>query len=287
MSMNLLKSLNRRLLGLTHNGQALAREGYVSGGEGRAVIVHSAPDTTAVFDDFLGVGDTGGFLALLNRDGWISGYSDTGQISPSTGVLATSAVSATNGVYRMTSSASSTQTPVGGAQSINGPPNWKANQGRLRFGARVKIADLAKNNVFVGFTDTGGAEIPVYDTGATAGIITPAADYAGFLKGGGAGAPTASLAWRLVAGKAGVDQVATTSITPTTNVYDTLEVEVSSDGGAVTGYINGKPVAKITSDAVTSTVALAGGVWRANTEAAADAVDVDWINISAARDTGL
>jgi hypothetical protein len=276
MSMNLLKSLNRRLLGLTHSGQALAREGYVSGGEGRPVIVHSAPDTVAIFDDFLGD---------LVGDEWIAGSSDTGQTA--TGVLATSAVSATNGVYRMTSSASSTQTPVGGAQSINGPPNWKANQGRLRFGARVKIADLAKNNVFVGLTDTGGTEIPVYDTGATAGIITPAADYAGFLKGGGAGATATGLTWRLVAGKAGVDQVATTGVTPTTNVYDTLEVEVSSDGGAVTGYINGKPVAKITSDAVTSTVALAGGVWRANTEAAADAVDVDWINISAARDTGL
>jgi hypothetical protein len=288
MSMNLLKSLNRRLLGLTHNGQALAREGFVSGGEGRAVIVHPAPDTVAVFDDFQEGTDTGSGTDALSKfrvGPWIKGFSDTGQTVPATGVVGTSVSGLTNGVYRMTSSASSTQTPVGGAQSINSPPRWKANMGRLRFGARVKIADLAKNNVFVGFTDTGGAEIPVYDTGASA-ILTPAADYAGFLKGGGAGATATGLTWRLVAGKAGTDQVATTSITPSTNVYDTLEVEVSSDGGAVTGYINGKPVAKITSDAVTATTALAAGVWRANTEAAADAVDVDWMNVSAARDTG-
>jgi hypothetical protein len=288
MSMNILKSLNRRLLGLTHSGQALAREGYVSGGEGRATIVHNAPDTAAVFDDFYGAndGDTGSLA--LRAGAFRIGFSDTGQLLPSTGVIgaANGASGATNGVFRLTSSASSTQTPVGGAQTLSTVPGWKANQGRLRMGARVKIADLAKNNVFVGFTDTGGAELPVYDTGATAGILTPAADYAGFLKGGGAGATATGLTWRLVAGKAGVDQVATTGVTPTTNVYDTLEVEVSSDGEAVTGYINGKPVAKITSAAVTATTALAAGVFRSNTEAAADAVDVDWINVSAGRDTG-
>jgi len=274
--MNFLKSIHRRALGLSVNDQVVGRGGFVAGGEGKPVVVLPGPDTVAIFDDFLGD---------LVGDEWIAGSSDTGQAA-NTGVLATSAVSATNGIYRMTSSATSTQTPAGGAQSINGPPNWKANQGRLRFGARVKIADLAKNNVFVGLTDTGGAEMAVYDTGG--GIITPAGDYVGFLKGGGAAASGVSLTWRAVAGKAGTDQVATTGVTPTANVYDTLEVELPGvDGGVANFYINGKPVAAITSAAVTPTVALAGGVWRANTEAAADAVDVDWINISAARDTGL
>ena len=276
MSMNLLKSLHRRALGLTRNDQVLGRGGFVAGGEGKPVIVLPGPDTVAIFDDFLGD---------LVGDEWIAGSSDTGQAT-NTGVLATSAVSATNGIYRMTSSASSTQTPAGGAQSINGPPNWKANQGRVRFGARVKIADLTKNNVFVGLTDTGGTEMAVYDTGG--GIITPAADYVGFLKGGGAAAAGDSLTWRAVAGKAGTDQSATTGVTPVANVYDVLEVELpGSDGGVANFFINGKPVAAFITAAVTATAALAGGVWRANTEAAADAVDVDWINISAARDTGL
>lgn len=287
MSMNFLKGLFRRDAGLSRDGQVMARQGFVAGGEGKPVIVLPAPDTTAIFDDFLGVADTGViFPNARYNDVWMINYSDTGQLLPATGPVATSVASATNGVFRLTSSATSTQTPVGGSQSLNTPPNWKANQGRLRFGARVKIADLAKNNVYVGFTDTGGAELAVYDTGG--GVITPAGDYVGFLKGGGAGATGASLTWRAVAGKAGTDQIATTGVTPTTNVYDVLELELPGvDGGVANFYINGKPVAQFTSAAVTSTVALAGGVWRANTEAAADAVDIDWINISAARDTGL
>ena len=276
MSKQMLKGVHRRSLGIGYNEQVMARGGFEAGGEGKPTIVFPSADTVAIFDDFLGD---------LVGDEWIAGSSDTGQAT-NTGVLATSAVSATNGIYRMTSSASSTQTPAGGAQSINGPPNWKANQGRLRFGARVKIADLAKNNVFVGLTDTGGAEMAVYDTGG--GIITPAADYVGFLKGGGAAAAGDSLTWRAVAGKAGTDQSATTGVTPTANVYDTLEIELpGSDGGVARFFINGKSVAGFNTAAVTPTVAMAGGVWRANTEAAADAVDVDWINISAARDTGL
>lgn len=276
MSKPILKGLHRQAVGIGYNDQLMAPGGLEAGGNGKPTIVFPGPDTVAIFDDFLGD---------LVADEWIAGSSDTGQAT-GTGVLATSAVSATNGIYRMTSSASSTQTPAGGAQSINGPPNWKANQGRVRFGARVKIADLAKNNVFVGLTDTGGAELAVYDTGG--GIITPAADYVGFLKGGGAAAAGDSLTWRAVAGKAGTDQVATTGVTPTANVYDALEVELTgTDGNVANFYINGKLVAKFTSAAVTPTVALAAGVWRANTEAAADAVDVDWMNISAARDTGL
>jgi hypothetical protein len=276
MSKSMLKGVHRRALGIGVNDQVMAPYGIETGGDGKPTIVFPGPDTVALFDDFLG--------DLVGGE-WIAGSSDTGQAT-GTGVLATSAVSATNGVYRMTSSASSTQTPAGGAQSINGAPNWKANQGRVRFGARVKIADLAKNNVFVGLTDTGGTELAVYDTGG--GVITPAGDYVGFLKGGGAAAAGASLTWRAVAGKAGTDQIALTGITPTANVYDTLEVDLpGNDGGTAVFYINGKSVASFSVNAVTPTVALAGGVWRANTEAAADAVDVDWINISAARDTGL
>lgn len=280
MTMNILKGIHRRALGLSKDNELMARSGFVAGGEDKPVIAFPSHDTVSIVDDFLGD---------LVGDEWIVGSSDTGQIGA---VLASSAVSAVNGVFRLTSSATSTQTPAGGAQSINTPPNWKANQGQaaarpLRFGIRLKIADLAKNNVYVGFTDTGGNELAVYDTGG--GIITPAGDYAGWLKGGGAGATGNSLTWRLVSGKAGTDQVAIPSpvITPTANVYEVLEVEVSPDGNVVTGYHNGKAVAQITSNAVTPTVALAAGLWRANTEAAADAVDVDLVNVSAQRDTGL
>ena len=260
---------------VTTDDLLVGRAGIAAGGNDKPLIVlPGSPDTVAIFDDFLGD---------LVKAEWIVGSSDTGQVGA---VLATSAVSATNGVLRLTSSATSTQTPAGGAQSINTPPNWKANQGRLRFGCRLKTGVLAGNTVFAGFTDTGGNEIAAYDTGG--GIITPAADYVGFIWSGEAS--TTEQAYRCVAGKAGTDQVGTptTAITPTANVYDVLEVELPlKDGGTANFYVNGKPYAQIASSAVTATVALGAGVWRANTDGAADSVDIDWINVSAGRDTGL
>lgn len=274
MSMSVLKGIHRRMLGITHNDQVIARSGFVAGGSDKpAIVLPGNPSYCAMFEDFLGD---------LVPDEWIVGSSDTGQAT-GTGNVATSAVSATNGVYRMTSSASSTQTPAGGAQSINTPPNWKANQGELRFGARLKIATLAGNSLYVGLTDTGGAEIAAYDTGG--GIQTPAGDYVGFICSGEASAT--EQAWRGVAGKAGTDQSVTLSVTPTANTYDVLECSVDASGNNAKFWVNGVLKGHIQSNAVTPTVALAGGVWRANTDGAADAVDVDWIAISALRDTGL
>ena len=268
MSMQMLKGLHRRAVGISNNDQLMATRGLVSGGDGKPAVVHHGPDTVSMWADFLG--DT-------VPPELFYGSSDTGQAAAIQPTL-------TNGVYRMTSSATSTQTPVGGAQSVNTTAQWKANQGRLRFATRVKIATLAGNTIFAGFTDSGGTEIAAYDTGA--GIQTPATDYVGWICSG-EGSSTQQQ-YRFVCGKADVDQSATPSpsVTPVANTYDVLEVEISADGNVATGYINGKAVAGIASAAVTPTVALAAGVWRANTDGAADAVDVDYIHVSAGRDTG-
>lgn len=273
MSMELLKGLHRRAFGLSKDDQVMAQKGFVAGGDGKPAIVLPSPDTVALFDDFLGD---------LVGDEWIVGSSDTGQAGA---VVGSSTAGATNGIFRLTSSATMAQTPAGGAQSINTPPMWKANQGRLRFNARVKTAVLAGNTVFAGFTDTGGTEIAAYDTGG--GIITPASNYVGFIWSGEGGAT--QQAYRCVAGKADVDQVATpagSTLTPTANVWDYLEIEISPDGNTANFYVNGKPYAQIPTNAVTPTTGLSAGVWRANTDGAADAVDTDLINVSAARDTG-
>lgn len=280
MTISILKGLHRRALGLSKDGELMARRGFISGGEDKPVIAFPGPDTVSLFQDFMGPSDTG--APTRYAEIWAIGVSDTGQSIPPS-----AAVQITNGAFRLTSSATSTQTPEGGVQCISGPVEWKANQGQaasmpLRFGARLKIATLAGNSVFAGFTDTGGCEMPAYDTGG--GIITPAADYAGFICSGEGGAT--QQAWRLVAGKAGVDQSATTGITPTANTYDVLELEISSDGNQVTGFINGRPVAQITNAAITATVALSPTIMRANTDAAANAVDIDYIAVSAPRDTG-
>lgn len=287
MTMAILKGLHRRALGITHENQVIARSGFVAGGEDKPAILFPAPDTVAIFEDFIGqlAGDTG---ELTTRYGtqFIVGFSDTGQLVPRQGPNAP-ASNFSGGVFRLSSSATSAQDPQAGCQSLNTPAVWKPDAGQfsgrpLRFGTRLKTNTLAGNTVFAGFTDSGGTEIGAFDTGS--GIQTPAADYAAFIWSGEGGAT--QQAYRLVTGKAGVDQSATTGITPTAGVYNTLEIEVSPDGSIVTGYIDGVAKAQITSAAVTSTVAYGAGIWRANTDAAANAIDIDWIAISGSRDTG-
>lgn len=291
MTGSMLKGIHRRALGLTPNNETLSRRGFAAGGEDKPFIaLPGNPDIVAIWEDFTGHqnGDTGA-MTLRYGTNLIIGFSDTGQVVPAQGPVAPASHFA-NGVFRMTSSATSGQTPVTGAQSLNTPAVWKANQGQftnipLRFGTRLKTNTLAGNTVFAGFSDTGGTEIGAYDTGG--GIITPAGDYAGWIWSGEGAA--AQQAYRFVTGKAGTDQVGTvvgTAITPTAGVYDVLEVQVSPDGNVATGYINGLAKAQVLSAALTSTVALGAGVWRANTDAAADAIDIDWMAISGSRDTG-
>lgn len=270
------KSLHGNKAFVTPEEYLVGRGAIAAGGVDKPLIVlPGAPDTVALFDDFLGD---------LVGDEWIVA-GDTGQTFQST-VAGNSTTGFTNGVFRLTSSASVTQTPAGAAQSINTPPMWKANMGRLRFGARIKTGVLAGNSVFIGFTDTGGAELGAFDTGS--GIVTPADNYVGVIWSGEGGATQQQ--YRCVAGKATVDQVATpagTAATPVANVYDVWEIELPGvDGNTAIFYLNGKPYASINSAAVTATTALAAGVWRANTDAAADAIDIDWISVSASRDTG-
>lgn len=264
---NYLKSIFGRNVGLTAEEELLSRGGFVAGGQGRPAFIYAGPDRVSMFDDFLGD---------VLADEWTASFSDTGQAAGITQL--------TNGVYRMTSSATSTQTPNGGAQNISGALNWKANQGGLRFGTRLKIATLAGNSVFAGFTDTGGAEFPAYDTGG--GLISPADDFVGFICSGEGG--TTQQNWRFVAGKAGTDQTATMlgTFTPVANTYDELEFEVAKDGSWAKAWINGKPAAALSANVITPTVALAPTVMRANTDGASNVVDTDYIGASANRDTG-
>lgn len=277
--LKILTSLHGRLVGLNRHQQIQALNGFVAGGDDRpAIAVPGSPDTVAMFHDFIGplALDTGSIDLGTAGDGLYYGTVDTGQ--------AHSRAIVTNGVHRMTPSATSVQTPVGGVMSVVSGLHWKANQGRLRMSARVKITSLSGTNLFVGFSDTGQNELPVYDTGG--GILTPAADYAGFIYSAGASSPSAN--WRGVAGKAGTDQTATFAVAqpPTVNVYDRLEIDMNESGNLIRFGVNGKLVGTIASAGLTPTVALSAGVWLSNTEAAASAVDIDWLAASAARDTG-
>src|SRR5689334_23012346 len=119
MTMQFLKGIHRRALGLGNAGETMARHGFVAGGDDKPAIYLPGPDTVALYEDFTGIqaGDTG---ALVTRYGanWIIGFTDTGQLVPAQGPVAQASAFA-NGVFRLTSSASSTQTPEGGVQSLN------------------------------------------------------------------------------------------------------------------------------------------------------------------------
>lgn len=290
MSMSFLKSLHRRAIGIGRDDKIIARAGFVAGGEDKpAIVLPGNPDTVALFDDFLGD---------LVADEWAYVEADTGYA----GAIQTG----TSGVFRITGSETQAVTGDSAAAALTGGlvKNWKANQGvgsmktdrALRLSARVKLetvtrtAEGGRTHAFIGFSDSGGAEAPAYDTGA--GVISTAADMVGFLFSPGGDTGWSLVSAKSVAGDSG-DQlvVAGASYGPSDNTYATLEVEVrsglSDTGGTAHFYINGIKRGTISSP-VASTVALTPwvGMWVQDT-GAAQFMDIDYIAVSAPRDTGL
>jgi len=279
MSKQMLKGLHRRALGISPDDEVMAPFGLISGGDGEATIVHPSPSKAAIFDDFLGD---------VVADEWSALEGDTGH---------TQAIQAgTGGVYRLANSATATATPAGG-QSLVSALNWKANQGpggasgELRLAARVKVSDYAVGSVFVGFTDNVSFEMPAYDTGG--GVITPAADCVGLLIGENnvLGSGWTGVSAKSTAGDSGDQSVLLDTGAPTNNKYQDLELVVSrgiSDtGGQVTFFIDGVNKGYLSSP-IASNVALTPVIAVMDVDAAgAPIVDIDWINVSAPRDTGI
>ena len=291
-------SLHGRRVGVSPNDQLVASGGFVAGGGLKPSIVFPAPDVVAVFDDFLG--------------GMPSGITDTGMAGTffhrragDTGCLGAIAA-VTNGVYRLTMSSSlATVTPAGTATGIVGPAlAWKANMGpggvagRLRLGVRLKAATYTMGGIFVGFTDTVAAgEMPFYDTGdaqpTDTGQLhtgTVASDLVGFYFGENADTGWRGISAKSTAGDSGDQQVSLTQVDPTANTYQVLEVELLRDvgdtGGVARFYIDGVGKGQISSP-VASNVALTPCVFLCDVNATGAAVlDIDWINVSAERDTG-
>jgi len=263
----------------TTDDQLVAKGGFVAGGQksvgnkGGNIVLPGAPDTVAYFDDFLGD---------LIADEWNYAEADTGHDA--------AAVRAqTNGVVRLHLSSSAAKTSAASAVLNHGLfPQWKANQGNLRMTARLKINDLTGANVFIGFADTGATQMPVYDTGATAGQISPASNAVGFLYSGGAGTP--STAWRGVAVNVDTDKTAVAGAAPTANTYDVLEIILGDTGSGNDGDIayfrqNGVLKGSI-KNPVLSTRAMVPVLAAFASEDTGNQVDLDYINISAGRDTG-
>jgi hypothetical protein len=276
---------------VTDRDMLAGRGGIMAGGIDKpAVVLPGAPDTVALFEDFLGTwDDTGkpmpgsGLRAVVGDTGHTSNILDTG----------------TNGVYRLLNAISTgaVKSNAAGVGLTGSALQWKANQGPggasgwLRFGARLKLAGVTQAeatgsnriHMFAGFTDHIAWEFPAYDTGA--GLIGAADDFVGFLFSPGGDTGLAG-----VSGRAGTDQTVHLDTGINANEYVTLEIEVSrgpSDtGGMATFYIDGEPKGSIVSP-ITSSVALTPVVMAFVQDTGDNYVDIDWVNVAAPRDTGL
>ena len=306
MSLQKLVSLHGRQAYLTRDSILVGKGGLAAGGDGKPAFIFPSPDVSAVFDDFLGdkggigIGDTGLFVSIAAGVGtlsdtgaaglyFITRKGDTGTLGALTG--------GTNGIYRMTPSPTiGTPSLANTTSGIVGPNlAWKANQGlggisgRLRFGCRLKLSTFptatAKVSLFVGFTDTIAAEAPMHDTGGTADLAT-ATDAVGIMWG-----TDGDTGWRGVAVNGNTVQEVfggLTYVTPTDNKWVALEIEVhrgiSDTGGTATFFVDGVPKGQIVSPLATN-VALTPVIALTDTGGAVT-LDLDWVNVSAPRDTG-
>lgn len=271
-------SLHGQRAYITPNDETVARKGFVAGGErsigrqGGNVVLPGNPATVAFFDDFLGD---------LIADEWNYAEGDTGH-------NAAAVQAATNGIVRLHLS-STAKTPAAVAVLNHSLPQWKANQGDLRVAARVKINNEDGANVFIGLTDTGAAVMPIYDTGDDGGVpLANASNAVGFLYSGGDASP--STAWRGVAVNADTVATPVDGSAPTNNTYDVFEIAIGDTGSGGDGdvahfYMNGVSIGSIASP-ILATRALTPVLAAFASEDTGNLVDMDWINVSAARDTG-
>lgn len=280
MSIEKLVSLHglKAFLG-SADGPLTGQDGVAAGGAGEPSMYYNSPKRVARTVDF--VGDSGDITYLSN---------DTGQ---------SSAVQAgTNGVFRLFSSPSATSTlGTGGSEEINlGGLQWKSDQGpgangEIRVAARVKLGSVSRTtnraHAFVGFKDVATIEHPAHDTGA--GVISASADYVGFMFSPGGDTGWSGVAGKSTAGDSG-DQVTSLDTGVAANTYDYLEVVVNrgkgDTGGVATFYINGENKGKINSP-VASSAALIPCVSAFQQDTGSQYVDVDLLEVSGLRDTGL
>jgi hypothetical protein len=254
---------------ITKDEVFVARAAVATGGEdGPTVYIPGSHEVTAFWDDFYG--DT--LEAAWN---YVEG--DTGNTTGSIQNF-------TNGVVRLTVSATSGTSPSSGLGLNHGNVQWKANQGRLRFITRVKMPTVSSFNLFAGLTDSTAAEMPAYDTGAE--LITTAADCIGFLYSSqGSTTRWRAVAARGVAGDSGDPTPVTASSGPTANRFDVLELKVDG-GNLATFWLNGRQVGSIPNpvDPIRALTPVVYGFVMDT--GASNTIDIDYIGVSALRDTG-
>jgi hypothetical protein len=310
MSITKLKSIFGRSLFLGPKNVTVAKDGFAIGGDHNkyGTIVYPGPNHVALFDDFMG--DTGRSANMrANTDStWAVIEGDTGNdtgtnvyITPGTSGICRSIISTTN---------SHTGPSPGregfGAGIVSRSLSWKANQGSiptdskssLRFATRLRFSGATDTgrqiNIWAGLTDTNVLEAPVYDTGGA--VITNATDAVGFWYSGGADTGWAAYSVN-TGGTAQVvaldntrQAIRSAGGTNNQNQWDVLELEIhhgqGDTGGTATFWVNGVPQGTIDGP-VAMNAALTPQIYQWCSDTGGGTIlDIDWVNVSAPRDTG-
>lgn len=292
MGLTQQKSIHGRKAYITKDNQLVSMNGFASGGLGKpGIVLPGSVDTVAIFDDF--IGDTGRPIRGNTDPHWRLVDGDTGTDTGSDVHL----TPGTSGILRIKLG----DTPKADARmGISSGLNWKGNQGAgpttgkngVRFGARFKAHwtnDTGNNsiNFWMGFTDTVDAtEIPIIDTGGA--VVSPAANAFGVGFASKGGGDTGLVAYAVNGNTERTPVPIDTGFA--VGLYTTVEMELhhgqSDTGGTATFYVDGIPVGHISAP-VAMNVALTPTILVWGDTGGAQYMDVDWVNVSGPRDSGL
>lgn len=206
------------------------------------------------------------FLGDVISDQWSAAKGTDGQA-----VIAT-ITSAVGGWLRLTSG--DTTTVAESLSSLTQALNWSAEQGGLTLKVKIKpVSSVADVSYFIGFTDvlaTTTLEDPMSLSGTT--LTTNASNAVGFLFDTAA----TNDVWHCQGVKANTDTALTaTSIAPTADTEQVLEIRVDSSGGAIF-YIDGIQVASVGA-CVTASTALTPVVTVMARTTTSKSIDLDYV----------
>lgn len=268
---DILVSLHGRKVGLSAEGAAGAAKGrsklisgggFLSGGKGNA-IAHPSPSTISYFEDFLGDVVPDQINALEGTD---SATSDAAILSGGLG-----------GVLRLTTGDAGTGIAAD-MEQITWSLQYQASNGGLSFQTRIKLSAITTCYVFVGFTDLAASlEAPIESANSANTLTSNATDAVGFMFD----TRMTDDKWWLVGVKTDVDAThQNTGFAPVADDYETLRVDVGSDGSAVF-FRNGVQVGTKMVDAIATAPDLTPTICVSKTSVAASmTAEVDYVHVS-------
>lgn len=242
----------------------VSRGGFTAGERGNAVVM-GGPTTVALFDDFAGDVIADQWNTLEGTD---SATSDAAILAGGIG-----------GVLRLTTGDAGTGLAADMVQ-VTQALQWQASNAGLVFQTRLKLSAITTCYVFVGFTDLATTlEAPIESAASANTLTSTATDAVGFMFDTRMTDDT----WWLVGVVADTDAVhQNTGFAPVAAQYETLRIELSSDGKA-TFFRNGLQVGTQMT-ALTAGADLTPTINVSKTSVAASmTADVDYVHVAMTR----